>query len=123
MSTDLELSRLVRDDVVVVTVGGEVDLGTANQLSEAAVAAMHENGPKVVLDLAGVTFMDSTGLKVLLAVHKRAELSGGRLVLASPTRSVSKVISVTGLDQTFLLCETLEAAVAACAGTATGRSA
>jgi anti-anti-sigma factor len=102
----------------VVRVAGEIDLDSAGDLSEAALAAMQEIGPSLVLDLSGVTFMDSTGLKVLLAVHKRAELAGGRLVLAGPTRSVNRVVSITGFDQTFAICEDVESALAVLLGEA-----
>ena len=77
---------------------------------------MREIGPSLVLDLSGVTFMDSTGLKVLLAVHQRAQLAGGRLVLAGATRSVQRVVSITGLDETFEVRDNVEAAVAVFSG-------
>jgi anti-sigma B factor antagonist len=117
MSGDLDLSTTSQGSCVVVTVDGEIDLDNASDLSEVALAAMREIGPSVVLDLSGVTFMDSTGLKVLLAVHKRAELAGGRLVLAGPTRSVNRVVSITGFDQMFTVCEDVAAAVAVCGET------
>jgi anti-sigma B factor antagonist len=116
MSGDLDLSTTSQGSCAVVRVDGEIDLDNASDLSEAALAAMQEIGPSVVLDLSGVTFMDSTGLKVLLAVHKRAELAGGRLVLAGPTRSVNRVVTITGFDQMFTVCEDVVAALAVCGG-------
>lgn len=115
MSGDLDLSTTSEGSCAVVRVDGEIDLDNASDLSEVALAAMQEIGPSLVLDLSGVTFMDSTGLKVLLAVHKRAELAGGRLVLAGPTRSVNRVVTITGFDRTFAVCDTVEDALAACA--------
>jgi anti-sigma B factor antagonist len=61
--------------------------------------------------------MDSTGLKVLLSVHQRAQLAGGRLVLAAPPRPVQRVVSITGLDEVFEMRETVADAVAACTET------
>ena len=87
MSDELDLSTTSHGSVRVVSVEGEIDLGTAGELSEAAACGHAGDRPSLVLDLSGVTFMDSTGLKVLLAVHKRAELAGGRLVLAAPARA------------------------------------
>ena len=118
MSGELDLSTTSQGSCAVVRVEGEIDLDSAGELSEAALAAMQEIGPRVVLDLSGVTFMDSTGLKVLLAVHKRAELAGGRLVLAAPTRSVNRVVSITGFDRTLAVAESVEDAVAVCVGEA-----
>jgi anti-sigma B factor antagonist len=111
MSTDLVLSTTRQGQCAVVSIGGEVDLATANELGDTAVAVLKEIGPYVVLDFSGVSFMDSTGLKVLLGLHRRAKLAGGQLVLANPSRSVQKVIKVTGLDQTFTVRDTVEAAV------------
>jgi len=116
MSGELDLSTTSQGLCAVVRVEGEIDLDSAGDLSEAALAAMQEIGPSLVLDLSGVTFMDSTGLKVLLAVHKRAELAGGRLVLAGPTRSVNRVVSITGFDQTFAVCDDVESALAVLVG-------
>jgi anti-anti-sigma factor len=111
VSADLTLDSVSRDGCALLTVGGEVDLGTAGELSDAAIAAMQDISPQLVIDLSAVTFMDSTGLKVLLAMHKRADLAGGRLVLVGLTRSVDKVITVTGLDQTFHITDSVDSAL------------
>src|SRR4051794_32243135 len=73
LSTSLEE---VRDDRAVLRVAGEVDLLTAPQLGEALAAALAP-GRVVVADLAGVTFMDSTGLRTLLEAHRGATDAGG----------------------------------------------
>lgn len=105
---DLDLSTRQLGARAVVTVGGEVDLETASQLGDHALDALREVSPHVALDLTGVGFMDSTGLKVLLTVARRAELAGGSFVVVGPTRPVRKIFSLTGLDQTFTIVETLE---------------
>lgn len=116
MSGELDLSTKREGSCAVVSVGGELDPGTANELSDAALAAIQEIGPSIVLDLSDVTFMDSTGLKVLLAVHQRAQLAGGRLVLAATPRAVQRVVTITGLEETFEIRDNVEEAIAACAG-------
>jgi anti-anti-sigma factor len=118
MSTQLSLSTTAHDYAAVVSVGGEVDLGTAGELSDHVAAAMQQAGPHLVLDLADVSFMDSSGLKVLLATRKRVQLVGGHLALAAPGRSVRKVLSVTGLDQAFPVSDTVDEALAAVAADA-----
>ena len=120
MSADLALSTTARRGCVIVSVAGEVDLGTATQLSEHTVAAMQERGPNMVLDLSAVTFMDSTGLKVLLACQRRTRLAGGELGLSGPAHSVGRVLSVTGLDQVFVIRDTVDETVDALAGTIAG---
>jgi anti-sigma B factor antagonist len=109
---DLLLSLSRHGSFVVVRVAGEIDLGTASQLSDYALAAIQDEGPAVVLDLSQVSFMDSTGLKVLIAVQRRAELAGGNLRLAAVPRPVMRVLTITGLDRTFAIYDTVEAATA-----------
>jgi anti-anti-sigma factor len=104
---DLDLSTRRLGDRAVVSVAGEVDLETASQLGDHALDTIREVSPHVVLDLTGVTFMDSTGLKVLLTIQRRAEIAGGSFAVAGASRSVRKILSLTGLDQTFTLHETM----------------
>jgi anti-sigma B factor antagonist len=84
---------------VSLRVMGEIDLSTAPLLRETALRAMRHYSPTLDIDLSGVPFMDSTGLEVLLATRRRAELAGGRLRLISPTHAVTRVIQVTGLTR------------------------
>ena len=109
---DLVLSTRQVDDLAIVSVGGEVDLDTAGQLGDHALDAVREVSPHVVLDLADVTFMDSTGLKVLLSIQRRADLAGGSFAVAGPARPVRKILTLTGLDQTFAIHDTVEEAIA-----------
>ncbi len=101
MQLDLSTRRV--DGRAVVLVGGEVDLETASQLGDHALEAIDDASPHIALELSGVTFMDSTGLKVLLAVKNRAELAGGSLALLGTTRTVRRILELTGLEQTFTL--------------------
>jgi anti-sigma B factor antagonist len=105
---DLQLSTRRADGRAVISVGGEVDLETASQLGEHALDAVRDVSPHVALDLTGVTFMDSTGLKVLLSIQRRADLAGGSFAVAGATRSVRKILALTGLDQTFALYDSLD---------------
>lgn len=105
---DLELSTRPLDARALVTVAGEVDLETASQLGDHALAAMQDVSPHLVLDLSGVTFMDSTGLKMLLSVQHRADLAHGSLAVAGTTRPVRRILELTGLDTAFALYDTLD---------------
>ena len=105
---DLDLSTRELGNRAVVQVAGEVDLETASRLGDHALDALREVSPHVVLDLGGVTFMDSTGLKVLLTISRRAELAGGSFAIAGASRTVRRILSLTGLDQTFALHDTLD---------------
>ena len=104
----LDLSTRPLGDRAVVSVGGEIDLETASQLTEHALDALHHVSPRIVLDISGVTFMDSTGLKVLVTIERRAQLAGGSFVLVGASPPVLRILALTGLDQVFLLKGSME---------------
>jgi anti-anti-sigma factor len=83
-----------------VRAAGEVDMETAPLLL-AAVADAAEAGADVELHLAGVTFMDSSGIRALL--DGRREVGPGTLVLVDPSDEVRRVLAITGLDGRFTI--------------------
>ena len=113
MSKLLEVSQSTVDGVRVVRAVGEVDVATAPMLHE-GLEAVVTSAQRVVVDLTGVTFLDSTGLGVLIASNRQlAGRDGGgsmRLVVSHPL--VLRVFEVTGLNSVFRICPTLEEALA-----------
>ena len=81
-------------DVVTVVVTGEVDLDTAPAVRYEVLRHLHE-GTSVALDLGAVTFMDSTGLHVLLATTRRAAEVGSDLQLARVSARVQRLLELT----------------------------
>ena len=99
---------------MVVEVSGELDLHSAPQL-RAEIARTIENyaPPRIVVDLSGVTFLDSTGVGVLVGAFKRAREAAGTLHFCSPQSRVRRVFEITGLLGALPLFETRDAALAA----------
>ena len=83
------------DDSIMVAVGGEVDVCTEGLLRDALLSIMREGGPKLLLDISGVSFMDCAGLRVLLTIRRRAELRGGFMRLTAVSRPVRRIIELT----------------------------
>jgi anti-anti-sigma factor len=81
----------------LVILTGELDVSTAGQLYEELAALTREGVIHVALDLAGLEFIDSTGISVLIAEHKRTASAGGELIILSPHRLVRRVFEVSGL--------------------------
>jgi anti-sigma B factor antagonist len=106
-----EVSVSEREGVSIVTAVGEVDVSTAPKLRQ----SLHDQlkAALVVVDLSEVTFLDSTGLGVLVsALRRKREQEAGdafRLVVSRP--QVSKVLEVTGLTSVFPIYRTLEEAL------------
>lgn len=84
--------------VARVVVVGEVDLTTAAMLRDGLLTALHDQTPAVIqVDLAGVAFLDCTGVDVLVAVYNAASRSGCTLRVFHPQPIVRRVLEVTGL--------------------------
>ena len=97
----------------LVAITGELDLATVPRVSEALAAEPVAGARAVVVDLAGVTFMDSTGLAALLDFERELAARGGRLVLACPEGPARLLLDVTGVAGQLALHPTREAAEAA----------
>ena len=89
---------------VVVTVRGELDTYTAPRLRHELKGLIDDQGNlAVVVDLGEMTFIDSSGLAVLVDGLKRMRLHGGRLTLSNPNRNTAKVLEISGLDRVFTI--------------------
>ena len=109
---DVSVHTEVHGDVVVVKVAGEIDVYTAASLREKLADLIDADHTDVIVDLTGVTFMDSTGLGVLVGALKKVRGYGGRLQLVIDQEKVIKVFRITALTQVFTIHETLDAALA-----------
>jgi len=86
------------DGRIVVHVAGEVDLANAPELDAQLATVMSDSPSQLVVDLTDVTFMDSTGLGVLVRALKRSRELEIRLDLIVTNERVLKVFGITGLD-------------------------
>lgn len=115
MGTELEVSVRRLAGCTLIRLTGEVDITTSGRL-EKSFAEARNPGTPVVVDLSGMSFLDSTGLSVLLQAHAVGEQEGEPLHLAGLQPTPSRVIGLTGVDRLFHLHDTLEEALAAAAG-------
>jgi anti-sigma B factor antagonist len=85
-------------DRTLLSLSGELDLATVGELEE-AINGRLEAGEEVVVDLRPLEFMDSSGVRALVAGHQAAQQSGGSLVIvrASQGSEVDRVIDVSGI--------------------------
>lgn len=94
----MEISCKKQGGRVVAKLSGELDHHSAPQAREALSRAMHkEPAAALVLDMAGVTFMDSSGIGVVLGRLKELQRTGGSLTILNPSAQMKKILKMAGL--------------------------
>jgi anti-anti-sigma factor len=91
------ITRSTDDRGVVLALSGELDVISAPDLAEQLDALAADACPRALLELSGLTFVDSAGVSVLVKARHEAEANGRRLILRGATEQVHQVFSVLGL--------------------------
>ena len=99
-----------RGDALVLSLTGELDLYTAPALREALRGAVERSPARLVVDLGGVTFIDSTALGALVEARSRLARDDA-FALAAPGLEVRRALEVSGLDRHFSVHERIETAI------------
>ena len=100
MAVEVRASELSAD-VKIVQLSGRLDMATADADSPTAMQALEESTAGVIYDLAGVDFIGSAGLRMLIAASKRAQATGKQIALIRAQPGVYKIFKVASLDQMF----------------------
>jgi anti-sigma B factor antagonist len=101
-----------RGDAIVIRLAGELDLYNANAVRQEIVRQTDRKPQRLVVDLSGVTFIDSTGLGVLIEGRSRLE-DRSSFLLAAPGLETRRALEVSGLDRHFVVYASVEDALAA----------
>ncbi len=111
-----ETEYLAASRTIVVAVHGDTDMHVVDEL-EARLSEVIDEGPALlVLDLSGVTFLDSMALGVLLSSLKRLGQTGGKLRVVTPRPEIRRIFEVTLLDRLFDIDSSRDEALAATTG-------
>ncbi|MEM7244200.1 MAG: STAS domain-containing protein [Acidobacteriota bacterium] len=108
----LKVDRREVDAATVIAVEGEVDLYSSPQMREALLAAIKAGSARVVVDLTGVSYMDSSGIATLVEALGGLREKGRALVLAGLRPRVREVFEIAKLQTVFTLAESVDAALA-----------
>jgi anti-sigma B factor antagonist len=109
--TQALVTSFVREGRRLVRVSGEVDVHTGPQLRDHLLALVAGGEHDIVVDLSEVSFLDSSGLGVLVMVHKRVRMAGGALQLAGCQPEVVSIFRITALDRVIEMFPTVEDAL------------
>ncbi|MFG3028641.1 STAS domain-containing protein [Streptomyces sp. NPDC048253] len=108
----LSVEHRVVDGVRVVTVQGEIDHDVRNVLGHALlIGDGAAQPPRIVVDLSGVTFMDSSGINVFVAAHQAVSATEGWLRIAAAQEPVLHVLRLVGIDALIPCHPTIEQAL------------
>lgn len=86
-----------------VMLAGELDMAAVEQVEGAVEAQLEAGARELVLDLAQLSFIDSSGVRLLLALDARAAREGWALTLARPAEQVRSILRITGIDESLPL--------------------
>jgi anti-sigma B factor antagonist len=109
---ELGIDISTRGTDTVLALDGDIDIHTAPRVRDRLAALQAAGSTSVVVDLAGVNFLDSSALGVLVAAHRELSGAGGTLKLAAPRAHVLKVFRITRLDDVIRVYESVEEACA-----------
>lgn len=98
---ELTLTVTQGEAVADVVASGEVDIHTCDQLEATLVSLAGDGVRTISLDLGGVRFIDSSGLRALVVGHKALEDNGGALLIANQSAMTARLLEITGLDELF----------------------
>jgi anti-sigma B factor antagonist len=99
-------------EIAIVELTGDIDASTAPKI-QAQVLPIIQSNNKILLDLSGVPYMSSAGLRVLLSLYRQTTAKNGSLVLVGISEEIEDTMSVTGFLDFFTVCKTLDAGLAA----------
>jgi anti-sigma B factor antagonist len=114
--TDRSITTVL-NDVAILTVSGELDFALCIKLAPELNAALRSPARAIVIDLEGVSLVDSSGIALLLNAYRRLDHAGRELAIACPMGPQRRAFELTALDRQLPMHETRKAALAAVGAT------
>lgn len=108
----MSIETKIIGESVIATVNGEIDGKTAPGIQSELLGAL-QDGKKLMLDMSGVTFLSSAGLRMLLMLYRQIATKKGKVVLVGVSEEIRDTMSMTGFINFFILADTQEAGLMA----------
>ncbi len=106
------LAKEIRDNIVIFKMPQEFELSNSYDIKEHIYKEAFESGFKyLVLDFSNTHYLDSSGLGVVVAIHKQARLQGGAVVLIGLDSNIKNLFKFTALDRVLNISDTVESAI------------
>ncbi len=107
------IEHTIINNVLLLRPLGRIDSSSSSSFEEQCLNLIGSKSQKTVIDLSGVDYVSSAGLRVLLISAKKAKATGGALTLCGPQGSVREVVSLSGFDSLLGAHETVAQAISA----------
>ena len=108
----LEITVTIRKKVLVVSLSGELDHHTAKDVKNLIEEVIKNRGVvNLVFDFTNLTFMDSSGIGVVIGRYKLIRSMGGKVTIVSPARNVSKLLSMSGINKIIEIFDDVDSAL------------
>ncbi|GED83210.1 STAS domain-containing protein [Streptomyces sp. 6-11-2] len=111
MTPEFHIRHRDENDWTIVEIHGEVDVYTVPRTREHLGKWIQAGRHRLIVDLTGTTFMDSTGLGLLVGIHKRIRARAGALKLVITNPNIRRIFNITSLNQVFPIYDSTEAAL------------
>lgn len=116
MEMDLQINVRKVGEANIIDLNGELDAYTSPRFREVMLDLIEDGGAKLVINMANVEYIDSSGLGALVGGLKRASERHGRIVVVCTSPQVKKVFEITGLEKVFPIYDSEDNAIKAVAG-------
>ena len=108
----MELHFKRKNKTIIIWISGEIDHHAAKELRRQTESAMTEMGGKnIIFDFAQVTFMDSSGIGMMIGRYKQLQALGGKLAISSANEKITEIIQLSGLSKLLPVFATINEAL------------
>ena len=94
--------------IAIVDLNGEIDVSHAPHLRKKFIGLLENDTKQLLINMSEVIYIDSAGLSVLIAAHRKAHDTGGSFGLINPQQPVRQVLNITGMDKVIQIFSTVE---------------
>lgn len=109
----MELKFKRKNKTLIILIAGEIDHHTAKELRCKTESALEQMGGKnIVFGFAEVSFMDSSGIGVMIGRYKQIQALGGRIAIACPNEKIEEILCLSGLSRLLPSFQSIDAAAA-----------
>jgi len=95
----------MNEEQAVVTIKGEVDIYSVDQFRKSIEKSINQKTSKIILDCTDLSYIDSTGMGVLIEMRNKTMEMGQKIVMKNPKPNIKKLLSLTGVDKIIEIIE------------------